>query len=74
MLNNQEMMSREVVKYDDVNDSMDLEDLEDLETEFQKTLDEEFSSLELLEEEKEKIGNPDALGDIMLAEIWRTSG
>ena len=37
MLNNQEMMSREVVKYDDVNDSMDLEDLE---TEFQKTLDE----------------------------------
>ena len=67
MLNNQEMMSREVVKYDDVNDSMDLEDLE---TEFQKTLDEEFSSLELLEEEKEKIGNPDALGDIMLAEIW----
>lgn len=67
MLNNQEMMSREVVKYDDVNDSMDLEDLE---AEFQKTLDEEFSSLELLEEEKEKIGNPDALGDIMLAEIW----
>lgn len=41
-------------------------DFDELEEKLQGELEEEFSNLEFLKEEREKIGNPDALGKVML--------
>ena len=46
-------------------------DFDELEEKFQSQLGEEFSNLEFLKGEKEKIGNPDTLGKVMLNEIWK---
>ena len=49
-------------------------DFDELEKELQSQLEEDLSNLEFLKEEKEKIGNPDALGEIILNEIWTQFG
>lgn len=47
---------------------------DEIEENLQKQLYEELESLEFLEEEKEKIGSPDALGQVILDEIWKQFG
>ena len=49
-------------------------DFDELEKELQSQLEEELSNLEFFKEEKEKIGNPEALGEIILNEIWTQFG
>lgn len=49
-------------------------DFDELEEKLNDQLEEELSELEFLEEEKEKIGNPDALGKIILGEVWTQFG
>ena len=49
-------------------------DFDELEEKLQSQLEEEFSNLEFLKEEKEKIGNPDALGEVILNEVWKQFG
>ncbi len=44
-------------------------DFDELEEKLQSQLEEEFSILEFLKEEKEKIGNPDALGKVIFDEV-----
>lgn len=44
--------------------------LDDLETKLYLDLDNDFCELEILKEQKEKIGNPDALGDVIKNVIW----
>lgn len=48
--------------------------LDELEEKLDNQLSEEFLELEFLEEEKKKIGNPDALGKVILDEIWTQFG
>lgn len=50
-------------------DNLDM-NLDELEDQLQSQLEEEFSDFRFLEEEKGKIGNPDALGNVILEEIW----
>lgn len=49
-------------------------DLDELEEKFQSELEEEIASFEFLQEEKEKIGNPDELGKIIMDEVWNQFG
>lgn len=49
-------------------------DFDELEEKLQSQLEEEFSNLKFLKEEKEKIGNPDALGKVILDEVWKQFG
>ena len=49
-------------------------DFDELEEKLQSQLEEEFLTLEFLKEEKEKIGNPDALGKVILDEVWKQFG
>lgn len=49
-------------------------DFDELEEKLQSQLEEEFSNLELLKEDKKKIGNPDALGKVILDEVWKQFG
>lgn len=49
-------------------------DLDELEEKLDNQLSEELSNLEFLEEEKKKIENPDALGKVILNEIWTQFG
>lgn len=46
-------------------------DFDELEEKLQSELEEEISNLEFLKEEEEKIGNPDALGGVILDEVWK---
>lgn len=46
-------------------------DLNELEEKLQNELEKEFADLEFLKEEKEKIGNPDALGKVVMDEVWK---
>ena len=46
-------------------------DLNELEEKLQNELEKELSDLEFLKEEKDKIGNPDALGKVIMDEVWR---
>lgn len=46
-------------------------DLNELEEKLQNELGKELSDLEFLKEEKDKIGNPDALGKVVMDEVWR---
>lgn len=55
-------------------DTEDLFDFDELEEKLNSQLNEEFSNLEFLKEEKEKIGNPDALGKVILDEVWKQFG
>ena len=49
-------------------------DFDELEEKLQSQLEEEFSNLEFLKEDKEKIGNSDALGKVILDEVWKQFG
>jgi len=40
----------------------------------QEELEKDFSDLDLLKEDKEKIANPDALGQVVLKEVWKQFG
>lgn len=55
-------------------DLIEFFDFDELEEKLQNQLEEEFSNLEFLKEEKEKIGNPDALGKAILDEVWKQFG
>ena len=61
----QEKPSQENVLFDDTELSLD-----DLENQLDAELEAKFSDLELLEEEQEKIGNPDSIGDTVLSVVW----
>ena len=45
-------------------------DLDELEAKLQEQLEEDLSDLAFLQEEREKIGNPDALGDTIKNVVW----
>lgn len=49
-------------------------DIDELEAKLQSQLEDELSGLEFLEEEREKIGNPDSLGKIIMDEVWTQFG
>lgn len=49
-------------------------DMDELEEKLESQLEEELSSLEFLKEEKEKIGNPDALGKVIFDEVCKQFG
>lgn len=57
--------------YDDA--SLDF-DFDEKERELEEELEKVFSDLEMLKEDKEKIGNPDALGKVVLNEVWKQFG
>lgn len=52
---------------EDLSDSFDFDELEE---KLQRQLEEELAGLEFLQEEKEKIGNPDNLGDVIKNVVW----
>ena len=56
---------------DILSDSFDFDELEE---KLQGEMEKELAELEFLEEEKEKIGNPDALGKVILDEVWKQFG
>ena len=49
-------------------------DFDELEAKLESQLEEELSGLGFFIEEKEKIGDPDALGKVMLDEVWKQFG
>ncbi len=51
-------------------DSTEMMNLEELEENLQSQLDESFANLEFLKEEREKIGNPDHLGNVIQSVVW----
>lgn len=55
-------------EYDDV--SFESFDLDELEEKLQSQLEEELGDMQFLAEEKEKIGNPDNLGNIIIDVVW----
>lgn len=59
--------NREEELYDDLTESFDLDELEE---KLQLQFEEELSDLEFLKEEKEKIGNPDNLGNVIMDVVW----
>ena len=57
---------KEVVR-DDLTESFDFDELEE---KLQSQLEEELTDLKFLEEEKEKIGNPDNIGNVIMDVVW----
>lgn len=49
-------------------------DFDALESQLEGELAEQLADLELLEEDKKKIGNPDALGKVIIDEVWTQFG
>ena len=45
-------------------------DFDELEEKLQIQLEEELADMQFLEEEKERIGNPDNLGEIIMDVVW----
>lgn len=64
-------MNKNKNAYDDA--SLDF-DFDEKERELEEELEKAFSDLEMLKEDKEKIGNPDALGKVVLDEVWKQFG
>ena len=56
---------------EDVLDSFDFDEWEE---KLQSQLEEELDDLEFLEDEKEKIGNPDSIAKVVLDEVWKQFG
>ena len=46
-------------------------DLDSLENQLDEELESQLSDLEFIKSEKEKIGNPDALGKVVMDEVWK---
>lgn len=62
-------------KYENAYDDASLDfDFDEKERELEEELEKVFSDLEMLKEDKEKIGNPDALGKVVLNEVWKQFG
>ena len=55
-------------EYDDA--SFESFDLDELEEKLQSQLEEELTDMQFLTEEKEKIGNPDNLGNVIMDVVW----
>ncbi|MCM3478430.1 AI-2E family transporter [Caldibacillus thermoamylovorans] len=55
-------------EYDDV--SFESFDLDELEEKLQSQLEEELTDMQFFTEEKEKIGNPDNLGNVIMDVVW----
>ena len=55
------------------NETLDFEDfdLDSLENQLEEELESQLSDLEFIKSEKEKIGNPDALGKVVMDEVWK---
>ena len=51
-------------------DSMESLDFDELEEKFQSQLEEELADMQFWTEEKEKIGSPDHLGDVIMDVVW----
>lgn len=64
MSNENAVLEEEVILEDDY------VDFEEIEEKLQNQLDEELSDLSFLEEEKDKIGNPDNLGNMIKDVVW----
>lgn len=65
------ILNEEEILNEELNESFDFDELEE---KLQSQLEKEFSDLEYLKEEQEKIGNPDALGKVILDEVWKQFG
>lgn len=65
ILNEEEQLNEELTE---------IFDFDELEAKLQEQLEEELADLNLLQEEREKIGNPDALGKVILDEVWKQFG
>ncbi len=64
------MANENAILEEDVILEDDYVDFEDLEEKLQKQLDGELSDLSFLEDEKDKIGNPDNLGNMIKDVVW----
>lgn len=67
MANDNEILNARV-KYEDY--SFESFDLDDLEEKLQSQLQEDLIDMKFLAEEKEKIGNPDNLGNVIMDVVW----
>lgn len=67
-------MAKENAFFDDKQwlseDTADSFNLDELEEKLQSQLEKEFTDLEFLADEKEKIGNPDNLGNVIMDVVW----
>ena len=52
---------------EDLTESFDFDELEE---KLQSQLEEELADMQFLAEEKEKIGNPDNLGNVIMVVVW----
>lgn len=68
------IMAKENAFFDDKQwlseDTADSFNLDELEEKLQSQLEKEFTDLEFLADEKEKIGNPDNLGNVIMDVVW----
>ena len=67
MGNKNDFLNENQLYSEDMLDSFDLDELED---KLQSQLEEELDGLEFLADEKEKIGNPDHLGNVIMDVVW----
>lgn len=65
------ILNDEDILNDEFTESFDFDELDE---KLQSQLEEEFSNLEFLKDEKAKIENPDALGKVILDEVWKQFG
>lgn len=64
-----------VLNEEEISLNKDLDfDFNELEEKLQSELENELSDLEFLKEEEEKIGNPDALGKVIMDVVWNQFG
>ena len=67
-------MANENAKLNEIGKIEDIDpillDFDELEEKLNSQLEEELSGLEFLEEEKKKIGNPEALGETIKSVVW----
>ncbi|CYU71470.1 hypothetical protein ACS60R_10745 [Streptococcus suis] len=67
MANENATLNEKDLSYEKFTESFDFDELED---KLQSQLKEELADLQFLKEEKEKIGNPDNLGNVILDVVW----
>ena len=63
-------MNKELTKVEGYSYADDIFDLDDYESELESKLDVEFEELKFLNDEKDKIGSPDCLGETIKGVIW----
>jgi len=64
------MANENAVLGDYEDENIDSVDLDELEAKLQSDLDSELSELEFLKEDREKIGNPESLGNTVMNVVW----